>query len=84
MFSDIEDPPPTTNNPGDHRDKTEKIESNLTFTIVVPVVVAVGVITLLIALTIIEFRRRNKAKKSWNPIQNGSKTNIMVEMPDIQ
>ena len=85
LFSDLEDHPPTTNNPGDHRDKNKKTHSNSTFTIVVPVVVAVAVITLLIALTIIVFRRRNKAKNSWNPIQSGSKTNnIMVEMPDIQ
>ena len=80
LFSDLEDHPPTTNNSGDHRDKNKKTHSNLTFTIVVPIVVAVGVITLLIALTIIVFRSRNKAKNVWKPIQNGSKnSNIMLK-----
>ena len=78
LFSDLEYHPPTTRNPGDHRDKTEKKHSNSPLTIVVLIVVAVVVITLLIALTIIVFRRRNKAKNSWNPIQNGSKTNNIM------
>ena len=71
--SDLEHQPPTINNPGDRLEKTTKKQSNSTFTIVVPVVVAVGVIILLIALTIIGFRRRNKARNCRVPSQGWMK-----------
>ena len=82
--SDPGNQPATTSNPGDHRDKTTKKQTNWFVTIVVCVAVAVGAILLLIALTIIGLRRRNKAKNWWSPIQKESKTNnVMLEIPNI-